>query len=58
MTVKTILADIALLRRAVFAEGTGEDNSTSAGERPWCILKEKSVGGSDNDGKLILGTSQ
>jgi hypothetical protein len=58
MTVRAILADIALLRRAIFTEGPGEDNSTSAGERPWCILKEESADGSDNDGKLILGTSQ
>lgn len=58
MTVKTILADIALLRRAVFTEGSGEDSSTSAGELPWSIRKEESAGGSDNEGKLILSTSQ
>ena len=58
MTVKTILADIALLRRAVFTEGSGEDSSASAQGLPWSIRKEKSAGGSDNEGKLILSTSQ
>ena len=57
MTVRAILADIALLRRAAFTEGTGEDSSTSTGF-PCSTLREESAGGSDNDGKLILGTSQ
>ena len=58
MTVKTILADIALLRRAVFTEGSDEDSSASAQGLPWSILREESAGGSDNEGKLILNSSR